>query len=112
MILKKRGDVITANAAARLGGDLSTLSKTRATTFGLDGGVVVNKVNDGSILKNARIQPGFIIVSLITSEGEHEITSVDDLNRVLQGVNEKTIRVRGLYPDYGESYTYPLNLEQ
>lgn len=112
VILKKRGDVITANAAARLGGDLSTLSKTRATTFGLDGGVVVNKVNDGSILKNARIQPGFIIVSLITSEGEHEITSVDDLNRVLQRVNEKTIRVRGLYPDYGESYTYPLNLEQ
>ena len=112
VILKKRSDVVTANAATRLGGELASLSKNRAATFGLDGGVVVNKVNDGSILKNARIQPGFIIVSVITSEGEQEITSVDELNRILQGVTEKTIRVRGIYPDYGESYTYPLNLEQ
>lgn len=111
VILKKRTDVITANAAARLGGELATLNRNRAVSFGIDGGVVVNKVNDGGILKNARVQPGFIIVSVISNEMELEVTSVDDLNKVLQGLSG-TIRIRGIYPDYGESYTYPLNLEQ
>ncbi len=111
VVLKKRGDVVTANAAARLGGELATLNKARAASFGIGGGVVVNKVTDGGILKNARVQPGFIIVSIITNEGEQEVTSVDDLNKLLQGLTG-TIRVRGIYPDYGESYTYPLNLEQ
>jgi hypothetical protein len=103
--------VVTANAAVRLGGELGTLNKARAASFGLGGGVVVNKVTDGGILKNARVQPGFIIVSVITNEGELEVTSVDDLNKILQGLTG-TIRIRGIYPDYGESYTYPLNLEQ
>ena len=108
---KKRTDVVTANAAVRLGGELTSLSKSRASSYGLDGGVVVNKVNDGGVLKNARIQPGFIIISIITPEGEQDITSVDELNSLLQN-QTGTIRVRGIYPDYGGTHTYALNLEQ
>lgn len=111
VILKKRSDVIAANAAARLGGELATLDKTRAARYGIEGGVVVNRVLDGGILKNARIDNGFIITSIVTTEGEMEITTVEELNSALVNLSG-TIRVKGVYPDYGEYFTYPLNLEQ
>lgn len=109
--LKKKSDVITGNAATRLGGELATLDKSKATRFGIDGGVEVKKVNDGSVLKTARVQPGFIITSVVTGEGEQEVNTVEELNSVLQGLTG-SIRIRGIYSDYGEVYTYPLNLEQ
>jgi serine protease Do len=109
--LKKKSDVITGNAASRLGGDLATLDKAKANRYGIGGGVVVNKVFDGGVLKTARVQPGFIITSVITPDGEQPVSSVDDLNNILQGM-VGNIRVRGIYSDYGEAYTYPLNLEQ
>jgi len=111
VILKKKSDVVTTNAATRLGGDLATLDKSKASKYGISGGVVVKKVFDNGILKNARIQQNFIITSVITPEGEEEINSVEDLNNILQSLTG-TISVRGVYPDYGEAYTYPLNLEQ
>jgi Do/DeqQ family serine protease len=111
VVLKKKTDVITANAATRLGGELVTLDKARASKYGIPGGVVVNKVFDGSILKNARIEKGFIITSIITTDGEQEVASVEQLNSILQTL-AGSIRVRGFYPDYEQAFTYPLNLEQ
>lgn len=111
VILKKKSDVISGNAAVRLGGDLATLDKAKAQKYGIDGGVIVNRVSDNGILKNARVQPGFIITSVITGDGEQPVDSVDDLNNILQGLTG-SIRVRGIYSDYGETYTYPLNLDQ
>lgn len=109
--LKKKSDVMTANASMRLGGELSTLDKTKASRYGVDGGVIVNKVNDGGILKTARVQPGFIITSVIADGEEQGVSSVEDLNSLLQNVSG-TIRIRGVYPDYGEAYTYSLKLDQ
>lgn len=109
--LKKKSDVLTANASARLGGELATLDKTRAGRYSLSGGVIVNRVNDGGILKTARVQPGFIITSVIVNGEEEGVDSVEDLNTLLQNVSG-TIRVRGVYPDYGEAYTYSLKLDQ
>jgi S1-C subfamily serine protease len=95
-----------------LGGELKTLDKSRASRYGIDGGVVVDKVFDNGVLKNARVQPGFIITSVITSDNQEEgVDSVEDLNNILQGTTG-TIRIRGIYSDYGETYTYPLNLVQ
>jgi len=110
--LKKKSDVITGNAAARLGGELKTLDKSKASKFGLDGGVTVDKVFDNGVLRNARVQPGFIITSVITADNrEQEINSIEQLNSILQGLTG-SIRIRGIYSDYGETYTYPLNLDQ
>lgn len=109
--LKDRSEIIPANAAARLGGEISTLDRAKANRYGISGGVVINKIADGSILETARIEPGFIIISVVTGDGEYDVNSVEDLNEILQG-RTGTIRVRGIYPDYGETYTYPLNLEQ
>ncbi|MBO9682406.1 MAG: trypsin-like peptidase domain-containing protein [Flavisolibacter sp.] len=110
--LKKKSDVLTGNASSRLGGELKTLDKSRASRYGVDGGVVVDKVFDNGVLKNARVQPGFIITSvIIDGDEEQAITSVEDLNNLLQGL-AGSIRIRGIYSDYGETYTYPLNLVQ
>jgi S1-C subfamily serine protease len=109
--LKKKSDVITGNASQRLGGELKTLDKAQAGKYGIDGGVVVTKIYDNGALRSARVQQNFIITSVITADGEQEVSSVEDLNNILQGV-AGTIRVRGIYSDYGETYTYPLNLNQ
>ena len=111
IILKKRTDVVSANAASRLGGELSTLDKSKARSYGIGGGVVVSKVFDQGAMKNSRIQPGFIITSVITSDGEVEVSSVDEHNSVLMNLTG-TVRVQGIYPGYAEAYTYPVNLEQ
>jgi hypothetical protein len=73
--------------------------------------VVVKKVTDGGALSNARVQNGFIITSVITGEGPQEITSLDQLNEILQNA-VGTVRLQGVYPGYSEPYTYPLNLGQ
>jgi serine protease Do len=111
IILKKRTDVVSVNAASRLGGELSTLDKSKARSYGIGGGVVVSKVFDQGAMKNSRIQPGFIITSVVTSDGEVEVSSVDELNSVLMNLTG-TVRVQGIYPGYAEAYTYPVNLEQ
>lgn len=109
--LTKKATVVTTNVAARLGGELTTLDKTRAQRYGIDGGVLVNKIASGGVLSNARIQPGFVITGVITNEGEVEINSLEDLNEALRS-RLGTVRVTGIYPGYGENYTYPLNLGQ
>lgn len=112
VMLKKKSDVLTANAALRLGGELTTLDKAKANRYRIDGGVVVNKISDNGVLKNARVQPGFIITSVVTGDGDEQtIKSVEELNAVFQTLTG-TVRIKGVYPDYGEAYTYPLNLDQ
>jgi serine protease Do len=109
VVLKKKSDVISNNIATRLGGDLSNLDKGKADKYGVSGGVIVNKVFDGGVLKNARIQPGFIITSVITNDGEQDVNSIDELNSILSNITG-TVRVQGIYPGYGEPYTYPLSI--
>ena len=107
--LTKKATVLTTNVAARLGGDLATLDSKKADRYGIDGGVVVNKINSGGILSNSRVQPGFVITGVITSSGEVEISNLEDLNEALKN-RSGTVSIIGVYPGYGESYKYPLNL--
>jgi S1-C subfamily serine protease len=109
--LKKKTDVVSTNVGVRIGGELATVDKTKATKFGVDGGVVVNKVAADGILARARVQPGFIITGIITPQGEREINTLEDLNEAMQNL-VGTVRITGIYPGYGEAYTYPLNLGQ
>lgn len=110
VILKKKTDVVSSNAASRLGGELSTLDRAKAKSYGLEGGVVVNRVIDGGTLKNARVAPNFIITSIVTEEGEQDVNSVEELNSVLMNLTG-TIQLRGVYPDYGQAFNYPITLK-
>jgi serine protease Do len=105
--LKKKTDVVTANVATRLKADLATLSKDRAARFGIEGGVVVNKMFDESPLARARIQNGFIIIRV----GGQRIRTLEDFNEVSLNISG-TVQVEGIYPGNDMPYTYPVNFDQ
>ncbi|WP_121356502.1 trypsin-like peptidase domain-containing protein [Flavisolibacter nicotianae] len=111
VILKKKTDVVSNNIGTRLGGELATLDKAKAARYGIEGGVVVNKINTDGILARSRVQTGFIITGLVTNEGEHEVSSVEELGDALQNL-VGSVRITGVYPGNPEPYTYPLNLGQ
>ncbi len=87
-----------------LGADLVNLDKATAQKNNISGGVLVKKMNDG-LLKNTRMQEGFVITSV---DGQ-DIRNLDELKGILVNA-QGTIRLEGFYPGYEGSYTYPLNL--
>jgi serine protease Do len=105
--LKKKSDVVSANISTRLKADLSTLSSDKAAKYGIDGGVVINKIYEDSPFGRARIQPGFII----TSVAGQQVSSVEDLTELLSNI-AGTVKVEGIYPGNDMPYSYPVNLDQ
>jgi Do/DeqQ family serine protease len=111
VILKKQAgtfqDLASSNIGSRLGADLETLSKAKASQYGVSGGVVVRKITPGGPISRTRMAEGFVIISV---NGE-DVNSIDDLSKLLSNANGP-IRIEGMYPGYDGTYTYPLNLEQ
>jgi serine protease Do len=105
--LKKKTDVVSADIRTRLKADLSTLSSDKAGKYGVDGGVIVNKIYEDSPLGRARIQPTFII----TSVAGQQVNSVEDLTELLSSISG-TVKFEGIYPGNDMPYTYPVNLDQ
>lgn len=111
VILKKKAgtfeDVAVTNIGTRLGGELTTLDKAKARELGIDGGVIVRKINSGGALSRTRMQEGFVI----TNVNDQDVTSIEDLAKALSS-NNAPISLEGVYPGYDGTYKYPLNLEQ
>ncbi len=85
-----------------LGGELVTVDKETAKKNDISGGVQVKKLGNG-LLKNTRIQEGFIITSV---DGQ-DVNSLDDLKNILNNASG-TVRLEGVYPGYDGTYGYPL----
>jgi serine protease Do len=100
-------DVAIENIGTKLGGDLATWDKNKAREAGIEGGVLVKKITPSGPLGRTRINEGFVITSV---NGE-EVTSLEELTKVLSNVNG-TVSLEGIYPGYDGTYKYPLNLEQ
>ncbi|MEO8711978.1 MAG: PDZ domain-containing protein, partial [Parafilimonas sp.] len=96
--------VKTETSFDNLGGDLVTVDKATASKNDISGGVQVKKLGDG-LLKNTRIQEGFIITSV---DGQ-DVNSIDDLKNILNN-SDGTVRLEGIYPGYDGTYGYPLTL--
>lgn len=107
--LSKKVSLMTTSVAAKLGADLATLDKAKASRYGIDGGVVVNKVNATGVLANSRMSAGFIITGVVTADGEATIKTLEDLNEALQN-RAGSAKLIGIYPGDTDSYTYPINL--
>jgi serine protease Do len=105
--LKKKTDVVSSDIGTRLKADLSTLSSDKAEKYGIDGGVIVNKIYEDSPLGRARIQPTFIIISV----AGQEVSSIEDLTELLSNISG-TVKFEGVYPGNDMPYTYPVNLDQ
>ena len=88
-----------------IGATLVTIDKATAQKNDISGGVQVQKIDPKGLLKNTRIQEGFIITSV---DGQ-DVNSVDDLKNVLNN-SDGTVRLEGVYPGYDGTYGYPLAL--
>jgi serine protease Do len=96
--------VKTETTFDNLGGTLVTIDKETARKNDISGGVQVQKLGNG-LLKNTRIQEGFIITSI---DGQ-DVNSLDDLKNILNNA-DGTVKLEGVYPGYDGSYGYPLTL--
>jgi Do/DeqQ family serine protease len=100
-------EVVKNNASSAfdaLGGTLVNVDKETAKKNDISGGVQVQKLGSG-LLKNTRIQEGFIITSV---DGQ-DVNSIDDLKSILSN-SSGTVRLEGIYPGYDGTYGYPLTL--
>ncbi len=99
-------DIVKADVMLdKLGADLVTLDPQKAKEYGLGGGVVVKKINEGVINDQTRMRDGFII----TKADGKEVKSINELKAVVG--NLKQVTISGFYPGYSEPYDYPLVLD-
>ncbi|HEY5405580.1 MAG TPA: trypsin-like peptidase domain-containing protein [Ginsengibacter sp.] len=89
----------------KLGAELQTLDSKKAKEYGIDGGVVVRKINEGAINDQTRMRDGFII----TKANGKDVKSVDDLKNIMG--TDKQVTITGIYPGYSEPFEYPLVLD-
>ena len=89
-----------------LGPDLVTLDSKKAKDYGIAGGVVVKKINNGVIDNQTRMSDGFIITKI----NDKVVKSVEELKAVIG--SSKDVKVEGIYPGYSEIFEYPLTLDE
>ena len=99
-------EIVKAEAVLEtLGADFTTLDPRKAKEYGVAGGVIVKKINEGALNDQTRMKDGFIILKV----NDKEVKSVDEM-KALVGSN-KNITISGFYPGYDGVYEYPLSLE-
>ncbi|MBK8610392.1 MAG: trypsin-like peptidase domain-containing protein [Chitinophagaceae bacterium] len=90
----------------KLGADLITLDSKKAKEYGIGGGVVVKKINEGALNDQTRMKDGFVILKV----NDKEVKSVEEMKAVV-GAN-KDITISGFYPGYDGVYEYPISLDE
>lgn len=100
-------DIVKAEntAVSKLGAEMVNLDAKKAKEYGVDGGVVVRKINDGALKEQTRMRDGFVIIRI----NDKEVKSVDDVSSIMG--NAKTITVTGFYPGYDGLFDYPIMLD-
>ena len=99
-------EIVKADAALEmLGADFMALDLKKAKEYGVPGGVIIKKINDGAINDQTRIKDGFIILKI----NDKEVKSLDELKAAV-GSN-KNINISGFYPGYDGVYDYPISLD-
>jgi serine protease Do len=100
-------DIVKADAAIdNLGAQLLSLDPKKAKEYGVAGGVVVKKINDGVINDQTRMKDGFVILKL----NDKDVKNLDELKAAL-GAN-KNVTISGFYPGYDGMYEYPITLSE
>jgi serine protease Do len=89
----------------KLGADFTELDSKKAKEYGIDGGVVVKKINSGAIYDQTRMKDGFVILKV----NDKDVKSVDELRKTIG--QENNVTITGFYPGYEGLYEYPITLE-
>lgn len=88
-----------------LGAEFVTLDPKKAKEYGIAGGVIVKKINNGALNDQTRMKDGFIILKV----NNEPVKNVTDLKTVIQ--SQKAITISGFYPGYDGLYEYPITLD-
>ena len=100
-------DIVKTVVTDKLGAELQTLDKKKATELGVKGGVVVSRISTGLIDEQTRMRDGFVILKLNGAE----IKSVEELNAAI-AKSPKRIMLEGFYPGYDGVYQYPIEITE
>ncbi len=88
-----------------LGADFAPLELKKAKEYGVNGGVIVKKINSGALYDQTRMKDGFVILRV----NDKDVKNLDELRKAVG--NEKSITISGFYPGYDGLYEYPITLE-
>ncbi len=100
-------DIVKADAVIdNFGAQLVTLDAKKAKEFGIAGGVLVKKINEGVLNDQTRMKDGFVIVKI----NDKDIKNMDEFKAAI-GAN-KNITITGFYPGYDGMYEYPITLSE
>ncbi|MFM7709565.1 MAG: PDZ domain-containing protein, partial [Ferruginibacter sp.] len=89
-----------------LGADMTDLDPAKKTEFGIQGGVLVKRIQKGAINDQTRMKDGFVILRI----NEQDVKSLAELKKMIE--SQSTITITGFYPGYEGLYEYPLSLDQ
>lgn len=104
----KLDELALAPIGETLGAELETISKNKASQYGIEGGVLVKKITPGGAFSKTRMQEGFVIISV----NDTDITSLDQLANAIRNANGGSVYFEGIYPEApGAVYRYPLILD-
>ncbi|WP_207510221.1 trypsin-like peptidase domain-containing protein [Longitalea luteola] len=109
IILKNRGgntELVKTSVLDKLGAELETVNKNDAKELGIKGGVMVKSIGSRGLLSKVRIQEGYTIIKA----NNKDITSVDDLRKVLE-TTTGSVKLEGIYPGYEGVYPIVINLD-
>jgi len=101
-------EIASSNITDKLGADLETLSRQKATSYDIQGGIVVKKIRAKGAISRTRMEEGFII----TNVNGVDVTNVDELSKAIAGIKGESIYLEGIYTDADGVYRYPLNLNE
>lgn len=90
---------------SKLGADFVNLDPKKAKEYGVPGGVIVKKINEGALSDQSRMRDGFIIVKV----NDKEIKNMDELSNAIG--SSKSITISGFYPGSDGLYDYPVMLD-
>ena len=98
-------EIVKSDAALEaLGADLATLDSKKAREYGIPGGVLVKKINEGALNDQTRMKDGFVILKV----NDIAIKSIEELKSTIG--SSKEITISGFYPGYEGIYEYPITL--
>jgi Do/DeqQ family serine protease len=89
-----------------LGAEMTDLDPAKKTEFGIQGGVLVKRIQKGAINDQTRMKDGFIILRI----NDQDVKSLVELKKMIE--SQSSITITGFYPGYEGLYEYPLSLDQ
>ena len=93
-------------ALPKLGADFTNLDAKKAKEFGVPGGIVVKKINDGALKDQTRMRDGFIIVKV----NNKDVKNTEELAKAIG--DSKAVTISGFYPGYDSLYDYSISLDE